>query len=520
MVRFVALLLCIVGALGPASAASIEPSGRQWVVDAINGDDDAAGDTAATAFRTLERARSALAEWRREWRARFGNAPTGELRVLIRGGTYAPLRLKASDGGSSAESVVTWAAYPGEQPVISAGFRVPASAVKTVPNPKRPGTTVQHVALSEFGFTQSDYGALSGKKAAENQTTPLQSQCANQKMEAHVGGRSLRLARYPNAFTNGTWRWMYVDSPVGWTASCKNKSHGAPPCGASFQDFVYAASDTARVRHWAGEMDPWLHGYFQYDWYDTVGRISAILPGNSTIHIDPATPTYASRPIQKRARWLGLNLLSELDTASEYWLDRQRGDLYFIAPPPPKALASPEGSRRPGLEGGAGEIGGGLVVSVNATALQSDASHTRFEGIAVKHSQGNGMVLRGDHVAVVNCTSSHHGAIGLLISGHGNAVRGSVVHDVGCAAMVVQSGDRRTLTPGNTTIEDNTLHDFSQWKRMYQPGISFDGVGNRFLRNTMYRAPHSGMLGRADNSRFVSNNFTELCTESGDAGAW
>ena len=55
---------------------------------------------------------------------------------------------------------------------------------------------------------------------------------------------------------------------------------------------------------------------------------------------------------------------------------------------------------------------------------------------------------------------------------------------------------------------------------MYQPGIDFNGVSNRFINNTMFRAPHSGMLGRADNTLFEGNNFTELCTESGDAGAF
>lgn len=490
-------------ALPLLAAAATPAAGRQWVVDSANGDDMATGDSPATAFRTLERARSAVAEWRVH---RLGDAPTGELRVLLRQGTYAPLRLEESDGGGSPASVVTWAAYPGEQPVISAGFRVPSSAVEAIPNPKLPGTTVQHVALSKLGFTPNEYGVLGGAKIDG---------CANQKMEAHFGAKALRLARYPNPFTNGTWRWLYVDSPVGWNPSCKKKSPTAPPCGASHQDFVWAAADSARVRQWAGEVDPWLHGYFQYDWFDTIGRISTILPGNSTINIDPATPTYGTRPIQKGARWLGLNLLSELDAASEYWLDRKSGDLYFIAPP-----LEGGGSRE--RETGNGGVGreNDLVVSVNSTALESNASHVRFEGLTVRYSQGNGMVLNGDHISVINCSSSHHGAIGILINGSGNTVRGSAVHDVGCAAMAVTSGIRKTLAPGNTTIQDNTLHDFSQWKRMYQPGIRFDSVGDHFINNTIYRAPHSGMLGRADNCLFEGNNFTELCTESGDAGAW
>ena len=144
---------------------------------------------------------------------------------------------------------------------------------------------------------------------------------------------------------------------------------------------------------------------------------------------------FGTKPIQKGARWLGLNLLGELDAPSEYWLDRKHGDLYFIAPPQTEAAGSFPGGRESRSESD-------LVVSVNSTALESNASHVRFVGIAVMYSQGNGMVLQGDHITVINCSSSHHGAIGLVITGSGNTVRGSVVHDVGCAALVVESGDR------------------------------------------------------------------------------
>eukprot|EP01052_Picozoa_sp_SAG31_P024726 SAG31_NODE_2123_length_6401_cov_4.982069_2_plen_598_part_00 len=473
---------------------------KRWIVDARHGDDAAAGDGPSSAFRTLERARVAVAEWR-SGQNLLGTAG-GHVEVLLRSGEYEPLVLGPSDGGDTANKTVTWAAYPGETPVISAGLRIPASSIHSVPHPRRPGETVQHVALSKLGFGPADYGILSGDTASgpdSNPLTPGLNGCANQKMELHLGDRPLLLARYPNPFSNGTWRWMYVDAPAGWKEACQNKSRKAPSCGASRQNFVWAAEDTPKVNGWVNEDDPWLHGYFQRDWADTIGRIQSIERENRTIMIDPATPTYGTEPIQKHARWLGLNLLSELDSPSEYWLDRKLGHLYFL---PPKD--------------GPDE----LVVSVNKTAVFSNASNVRFVGLHVKYSQGNGMVLHGDHVSVVNCSSSNHGAIGIFLYGRANTIRNSSVHSVGCAGMSIRSGNRTILSSGGTVIAGNVLHDFSLWKRMYQPGIDFDGVGNLFTDNTIYRAPHSGMLGRADNTNFTRNNFTELCTESGDAGAW
>lgn len=66
---------------------------------------------------TPQRARDLLRE--REDRS-------GPATVLLRGGTYflaEPLRLEPQDSGTT-EAPVTWAAYPGERPVLSAGQRV------------------------------------------------------------------------------------------------------------------------------------------------------------------------------------------------------------------------------------------------------------------------------------------------------------------------------------------------------------------------------------------------------------
>ena len=131
------------------------------------------------------------------------------------------------------------------------------------------------------------------------------------------------------------------------------------------------------------------------------------------------------------------------------------------------------------------------------------------------------MVLRGDNVSIVNCSVSNHGALGVSLHGIGNAIRDSRIHSVGCAGLAIRTGERNaSLIRGGSIVKDNVLHHFSTWKHMYQPGIAFDSVGSDFIGNTVHTAPHSGMLGRANDCRFDSNNFTQLCTESGDAGAW
>ena len=496
---------------------------KTWVVDALGGSDASSHGDARRPFRTLERARAAVAA---SWPDDDAVDDGTDRCVLLRGGEHAPLQLSAADSGRSKSQPVVYAAWPGERAVISGGFRIPPAAVKVVPHPRpRKGAAalpVLHVALGHFGFGPAEYGALASDTfsgAETNPRTPGEFGCANQKMEVHVAstGAALALARYPDPFKNGTWRWMNLDRPAGWSPACAKPSRHPQPCSgggccASNGSFLSNAADP-RPAGWAHEPDPWLHGFFQFDWADTIARVAAITPaasgnGSVDVKIDDATPTYGTKPIQSGARWVGLNLLSELDDvhAGEYWLDRTAGDLYVM---PPGGATT----------GAAAQLG--LVVSVSPTCVNSSASNVRFENLEIRYAQGSGMVLHGDSISVINCSISNHGALGVSVHGVGNVVQNCSVHDVGCAGVAVYAGKRNdSLVQGHALVHGNNLHRFAQWKHMYQPGIAFDAVGSNFTNNTMYDAPHSGMLGHANNCRFDSNNFTQLCTESGDAGAF
>ena len=52
-----------------------------------------------------------------------------------------------------------------------------------------------------------------------------------------------------------------------------------------------------------------------------------------------------------------------------------------------------------------------------------------------------------------------------------------------------------SLTRGNNLLTQCLVTDWSRWKRTYQPGISWGGVGNNFTNNRLSNAPHAGILG-------------------------
>lgn len=61
-----------------------------------------------------------------------------------------------------------------------------------------------------------------------------------------------------------------------------------------------------------------------------------------------------------------------------------------------------------------------------------------------------------------------------------------------------------SLISGNNLLTECEIHDWSHWKRTYQPGLSWSGVGNNYTHNIIYNAPHAGILGGG-------NVFSVLC---------
>ena len=99
-----------------ASAAAIPPKADFYVSP---GGDDSGSGSSEKPFATIARARDAV-------RAKIAAGLTGDVLVEIRGGTYRqtePLVFGQADGGDDKHSV-TYAAYPGESPVLSGGREI------------------------------------------------------------------------------------------------------------------------------------------------------------------------------------------------------------------------------------------------------------------------------------------------------------------------------------------------------------------------------------------------------------
>jgi len=254
------------------------------------------------------------------------------------------------------------------------------------------------------------------------------------------------------------------------------------------------------VARWSAESEPWVFAYWHFDWaelYEPLAGVDAAL--QAIRRSTKVTPVYGITP--KEARWYGFNLLSELDTPGEYYLDRVNGLLYFW---PPRA-------------------NGRAVLSLAEGLIHADnLSHVTFHGFILEACRGTAVTVRGGtNCQIAACTVRNTGQEGIQVSeGQRHEVFGCDVYFTGTGGISMSGGRRPTLTPAAHNAENNHVHHFSRRGRTYNPGISLNGVGNRMAHNLIHDGPHMALAAGGNDHLVEYNEIHNVVQESGDAGAY
>ncbi|NQT53286.1 right-handed parallel beta-helix repeat-containing protein, partial [bacterium] len=304
-------------------------------------------------------------------------------------------------------------------------------------------------------------------------------------IELFFQDRPMTLARWPN---DGFIRITGLAEPG--TVNVRGTK------GSKAGKFMY---DGDRPRRWAGEKDPWVHGYWFWDWSDQRHPVESI---DTAKHIIAVKPPYHSYGYRVGQWFYGLNLLSEIDQPGEWYLDRQAGLLYFW---PPASVKT-----------------GRAVVSVIPTLVtMKDASHVSLGGMVLENCRGTAVSASGGtHVAIQAYTMRNLGGYAVRISGATDSgVFGCDIYGTGEGGISLSGGDRKTLTPARLVADNNHIHHYGRWNRMYKAGIHLSGVGNRASHNLIHNAPHMAISFGGNEHVIEFNEIHSVCHESNDAGA-
>ena len=467
------LYCCVIAVLLIASCAAARGDGLRLHV-ATNGDDSWSGRLAAPnrartdgPFATLERARDEVRV------LKSAGAPAGGATVLLRRGTYylnQPFRLEAADSGTENAPVV-YRSYPREKVRLSGGKVV--TGFKPVTDPAILGRLdeaargqVLQADLRAMGFT--DYGEVQGGG-----------------LELFFQDRPMMVARWPNeGFTH------IVDVVGGEPYDIRGT------VGDRIGKFTYEGD---RPKRWVGEKNAWLHGYWFWDWSDQRHKVESVDTERRVISVVPPYHGYGYR----KGQWFyAFNILAELDSPGEWYLDRESAILYFW---PPAAVEQ-----------------GAAVVSMLPTLVTLEGtSHVTIRGLTLEATRGTALTIAGGtRNRIAGCTIRNLGGYAVsIVDGTENGVIGCDIYETGDGGISLVGGDRKTLTPAKHYAENNHIHHYGRWNRMYRPAIALRGVGNRAAHNLIHDAPHEGIDFSGNDHVMEFNEIHHVCTESNDAGA-
>ncbi len=430
---------------------------------APNGKDNNDGSLESP-FATLERARDAI----RAQKTR-GTLPVGSAAVYLRGGVYdvkKTFTLTDIDSGNFGAPVV-YRAWNSEKPVLDGGFRV--RGFRKLKNP----ATLKRLPPSARGKVYAADVKAQGydvSSAPKGYGFGIMNQIVR---ELYQDGIPLQPARWPNT---GTIMTGSVTDPTNLTFECSGK----------------------RISGWGQAKDMLASGHWCHLWaHCTVPAVADTATGTLTLKEKPGNyGIKADRPFYV------LNLLEELDSPGEWFLDRDSGILYVWP------LKHPWFS----------EIT--LSRFHQPFIIASGTRELMIHGLTLQNGQQHGITLeRCVNTVVSGNVIRRFGGTALSALQSANLrVYGNIMHTLGHTGIRVSGGNRKNLTSGQMVIENNNINRFGRCSRTYNPALHFEGCGARVAHNHFHRGPSSAMI-IGGNDHLVEYNLVErVVRESDDQG--
>lgn len=460
-----AAVICLSGGLSWAMTFTVSPDGN-----------DSNPGTKDRPFATLERARDQIRQCRIN-----GKRPSGGITVELRGGVYElsqPFELRSEDSGTE-KSPILYRSRKNETVRIIGGRVVTGwkqvvdlAVLNRLDESAR--AQVWQADLRALGISD-----LEGIGRAEvYQSDP--------GLELFFQDKPMTLSRYPNS--------GYMHNAGVFDATGPQKSGDISSPDGKF------ICDDPRLARWVGGKDIWLHGFWVWDWADQRIQLGSVNPETHTLSFIPKTAgTYTVRPGQ----WFyAENVLPELDSPGEWYLDRATSILYFW---PPASLSS-----------------GKTMVSIVRDLFRfNDVSNITLHGLTIEDGRGSGIVVKGGrNIRVEACTIRNMGNWAVRVAGgahHG--VVGCDLYQTGQGGIHLEGGDRKTLSFAGHYADNNYIHHTSRWDPVYQQGIALYGVGNSATHNLISYVPHIA-IGFSGNEQTIEYNEIHTAVfQSNDAGA-
>jgi hypothetical protein len=475
--------------------------------------------------------------------------------VYIRGGVYPVEETTVFSG--AAHSHVTYAAYEGEDVRFTGAHTLQTDGFQKLSDV----SGAQYSSASRLQSSVADQVYVFDLGAAGIPTGELNKNGFNwvqQPMppELLVDGSTQRLAQYPNGDTKMTRsdlsvsyapqgardffsdktsntktyeemlqmpgpilnassaavkeRFLQWGPPTIWKQQVDQPPHSADP------------NDTYYIDNSQHETDGWLSGYFGTDW--ATENLQIYSAADDGYNLRSHYPTmYRATSTGGVFSLVAQNILYELDTAGEYYIDRWNGNdvLYYL--PADGTVAGKSIS----------------LTSVGEPFFTLDGvTHVNFDGLRLDGGTGVGMqLLDCESCTIQNSEFSNFSLDAIRIGedndeltalaefatrrgGHDNRVLNSSFHDLGGGGVWAAGGDRDSLERGDNLVSGNEFWDISKLAlKDYTPAITLAGVGNTASYNYIHDTPNMALQIFGNDMLVTHNEFENVLTEARDQAA-
>lgn len=410
--------------------------------------------------------------------------------VYLRGGKYKEgcISFESADSGTET-APITYKAYNDEVPVFSGGITLSTSdfhAVSKAEYKRLPEISRDYVGvvdLKKKGITHIE--KYIGKGLQNYQSV---SKINEVPVSFYFDGDEQIIARWPN----GAEEWASVKS--------------APASSDRF-----TADTGGRIYNWINAKDAVVSAYFRVDWAHNTVPVDSIMPNKDTIKFTGSVYSGTSQNnIIEGGRWAITNLLEELDTPGEYYVDSDKCKLYFY---PPYSTVGTD------MQIAAGE---------NKLLSLTNAEYISFCGITFEKNRNTAVTVdNSSNIEFNSCKFNDISLCGIDMNDCKSVtVDGCDFVNIGSAGVYVNPSNvgslathtYKSLEPQNVVINNCDFYKIST-KSTYDGAVSLSGVGNSVTRCRMHECKTGVIYFKGNDHKIIGNEIYNVLKLAKDQGA-
>lgn len=314
------------------------------------------------------------------------------------------------------------------------------------------------------------------------------------------------------------------------------------PYGASVKTedtYPIMKYDFPQADRWANAKDAFVFGPLNSGFFDMTVPVKKIDVQRKEVYLDDAFKIEWGKYCNT---YSFCNLLEELDTPGEYYIDSETLILYYY----PlnnfcrntKIRVSYLKTPMLAMENVSGvSIGGIIFENMRGMAVYSEGctgtsiKNCIFRNIgmvAVSFGVGYREVVNnvhdGDLIPEKRKIGSlkaqtHNNPMTFRNGGYDNLLFDCEIYHIGCGGVILDGGDRKKLLRGNNRIVGCDIHDYNRLEKTYRPGIHVFGCGNTVSFCKIYNSPQMAIELTGNENVVEYCEIFNCCRDSYDNGA-